>query len=160
MEQIEHIRESGGYLNRYTHASSSCHCSMTFSVYLPPQAETGRVPAVYWLSGLTCTDDNFRVKAGAQRYAAEHGLALVIPDTSPRGAQALVLGAKIRAILDGRYSLSAADFRFVAPAALRHRVILNYEGQAEGIEPDAIIQSILDAVPDPGGIGAQETASV
>lgn len=87
MEQIEHIRESGGYLNRYTHASSSCQCSMTFSVYLPPQAETGRVPAVYWLSGLTCTDDNFRVKAGAQRYAAELGLALVIPDTSPRGAQ-------------------------------------------------------------------------
>jgi S-formylglutathione hydrolase len=59
---------------------------MTFSLYLPPQAEHGRVPAVYWLSGLTCTDDNFRVKAGAQRYAAEFGLALVIPDTSPRGA--------------------------------------------------------------------------
>ena len=87
MEQIERIRESGGYLNRYTHESSSCNCRMTFSVYLPPQAETGRVPAVYWLSGLTCTDDNFRVKAGAQRYAAELGLALVIPDTSPRGEQ-------------------------------------------------------------------------
>jgi len=87
MEQIEHIRESGGYLDRYTHASASCHCDMTFSVYLPPQAEQGKVPAVYWLSGLTCTDDNFRTKAGAQRYAAELGLALVIPDTSPRGAQ-------------------------------------------------------------------------
>jgi S-formylglutathione hydrolase len=60
---------------------------MTFSVYLPPQTENARVPAVYWLSGLTCTDDNFRVKAGAQRYAAELGLALVIPDTSPRGAE-------------------------------------------------------------------------
>lgn len=60
---------------------------MTFSVYLPPQAQKNKkVPAVYWLSGLTCTDDNFRVKAGAQRYAAELGLALVIPDTSPRGA--------------------------------------------------------------------------
>jgi S-formylglutathione hydrolase len=87
MEQIERVRESGGYLNRYTHESSSCHCTMTFSVYLPPQAETAEVPAVYWLSGLTCTDDNFRVKAGAQRYAAELGLALVIPDTSPRGEQ-------------------------------------------------------------------------
>lgn len=87
MDQIEQIRESGGYLNRYTHASSSCGCDMTFSVYLPPQAETARVPAVYWLSGLTCTDDNFRTKAGAQRYAAELGLALVIPDTSPRGEQ-------------------------------------------------------------------------
>jgi len=85
MEQIERIKESGGWLNRYTHDSGSCNCPMTFSVYLPPQAESGEVPAVYWLSGLTCTDDNFRVKAGAQRYAAELGLALIIPDTSPRG---------------------------------------------------------------------------
>ncbi len=87
MEQIERVRESGGYLNRYTHESTSCHCTMTFSVYQPPQAEKEKVPAVYWLSGLTCTDDNFRTKAGAQRYAAELGLALVIPDTSPRGEQ-------------------------------------------------------------------------
>jgi len=85
VEQIESVKESGGYLNRYQHDSGSCNCRMTFSVYLPPQAENGKVPALYWLSGLTCTDDNFRVKAGAQRYAAEHGLALVIPDTSPRG---------------------------------------------------------------------------
>ncbi len=85
MENIESVKEFGGYLNRYQHDSDSCHCRMTFSVYLPPQAESGEVPALYWLSGLTCTDDNFRIKAGAQRYAAEHGLALVIPDTSPRG---------------------------------------------------------------------------
>jgi len=85
MKQIEHIKEFGGYLNRYTHDSVSCGCEMTFSVYLPPQAQTQQVPALYWLSGLTCTDDNVRVKAGAQRYAAEHGLALVMPDTSPRG---------------------------------------------------------------------------
>lgn len=85
MKQIESIKEFGGYLNRYTHESSSCKCEMTFSVYLPPQAEQQSVPALYWLSGLTCTDDNVRVKAGAQRYAAEHGLALVMPDTSPRG---------------------------------------------------------------------------
>jgi S-formylglutathione hydrolase len=85
MQRIEHIKEFGGYLNRYTHHSTSCQCQMTFSVYLPPQAESRRLPSVYWLSGLTCTDDNFRVKAGAQRYAAELGLALVIPDTSPRG---------------------------------------------------------------------------
>jgi S-formylglutathione hydrolase len=87
MERIERIKEAGGWLERYRHASDSCRCTMTFSVYLPPQAQRGRVPAVYWLSGLTCTDDNFRVKAGAQRYAAELGLALVIPDTSPRGAE-------------------------------------------------------------------------
>ncbi|MDS4020951.1 MAG: S-formylglutathione hydrolase [Candidatus Competibacter sp.] len=85
MERIESIKEFGGWLNRYRHHSPSCDCVMTFSVYLPPRAETEKVPAVYWLSGLTCTDDNFRVKAGAQRYAAELGLALVIPDTSPRG---------------------------------------------------------------------------
>jgi S-formylglutathione hydrolase len=58
---------------------------MHFSLYLPPQAGSGTVPALYWLSGLTCTDENFVHKAGAQRYAAEHGVALVCPDTSPRG---------------------------------------------------------------------------
>lgn len=85
MEKTESVKEWGGWLNRYRHASDTCNCEMTFSVYLPPRAEKERVPAVYWLSGLTCTDDNFRVKAGAQRYASELGLALVIPDTSPRG---------------------------------------------------------------------------
>lgn len=87
MHQTEHIREFGGWLNRYTHPSESCHCEMTFSVYLPPAAETQKVPAVYFLSGLTCTDDNVRVKAGAQRYAAELGIALIMPDTSPRGEE-------------------------------------------------------------------------
>jgi len=83
--QTESIKEFGGYLNRYTHRSDTCHCDMTFSIYLPPQVATQRVPALYWLSGLTCTDDNARTKAGAQRYAAELGIALVFPDTSPRG---------------------------------------------------------------------------
>ena len=86
MKQIESVKEFGGWLNRYEHASTSCQCTMRFSVYLPPQAATRKVPALYWLSGLTCTDDNVRTKAGAQRYAAELGLALVMPDTSPRGA--------------------------------------------------------------------------
>lgn len=85
MKKIESIKEFGGYLNRYEHNSSSCDCKMTFSVYLPPQAEHEKVPVLYWLSGLTCTDDNVRTKAGMQRYAAEHGIALVFPDTSPRG---------------------------------------------------------------------------
>ena len=83
--QTESVKEFGGFLNRYTHQSEVCHCEMTFSVYLPPQAASGKVPALYWLSGLTCSDDNVRVKAGAQRYAAEHGIALIFPDTSPRG---------------------------------------------------------------------------
>lgn len=85
MIEIESIREFGGWLKRYTHESTTCHCEMTFSVYLPPQAENNKVPAVYFLSGLTCTDDNVRTKAGAQRYAAELGIALIMPDTSPRG---------------------------------------------------------------------------
>lgn len=85
MKQIEQVKEFDGWLKRFTHQSESCNCEMTFSVYLPPAAETQKVPVVYWLSGLTCTDDNFRTKAGAQRYASELGLALVIPDTSPRG---------------------------------------------------------------------------
>ena len=85
MQRTESVKEFGGYLNRYTHQSSVNNCEMTFSVYLPPQAENGDVPTLYWLSGLTCTDDNARTKAGAQRYAAEHGVAIVFPDTSPRG---------------------------------------------------------------------------
>lgn len=85
IQRIESIKEFGGFLNRYTHESAVLNCEMTFSVYLPPQAETGNVPALYWLSGLTCTDDNVRTKAGAQRYAAQQGIALVFPDTSPRG---------------------------------------------------------------------------
>jgi S-formylglutathione hydrolase len=75
----------GGKQICYKHQSQVLHCDMQFSVFLPPQAETQAVPALYWLSGLTCTDENFSTKAGAQRVAAELGIALVMPDTSPRG---------------------------------------------------------------------------
>lgn len=85
MKHIESIKEFGGFLNRYRHFSDACQCDMTFSVYLPPQAEQQSVPVLYWLSGLTCSDDNARTKAGMQRYAAEQGIAIVFPDTSPRG---------------------------------------------------------------------------
>jgi len=85
MKQIESIKESGGYLNRYLHDSDSCQCEMTFSVFLPSCSKDNKVPALYWLSGLTCTDDNARTKAGMQRYAEEQGIAIVFPDTSPRG---------------------------------------------------------------------------
>ena len=85
MKEIESVKESGGYLNRYQHQSSSCDCEMTFSVYLPPQSRDATVPTLYWLSGLTCNDDNARTKGGFQRFAAEHGIAIVFPDTSPRG---------------------------------------------------------------------------
>jgi S-formylglutathione hydrolase len=90
MEQpaIEKASESRCFEGRqvfYKHESSACACTMRFAVFLPPAAEQRQVPALYWLSGLTCTEENFSVKAGAQRYAAELGLALIIPDTSPRG---------------------------------------------------------------------------
>jgi len=85
MEQIGANQCFGGRQLRYSHASQVLGCDMTFSIYLPPQAEQGKVPALYWLSGLTCTDENFVTKAGAQRYAAEHGMAVIAPDTSPRG---------------------------------------------------------------------------
>ena len=75
----------GGRQVRYKHQSAVLNCDMQFSVFLPPQAAERKVPALYWLSGLTCSDENFSVKAGAQRVAAELGIALIIPDTSPRG---------------------------------------------------------------------------
>jgi len=85
VEQVAENRSFGGRQLRFTHASSALDCDMTFSVYLPPAADRGRVPVLYWLSGLTCTDENFVQKAGAQQYAAAHGVAIVAPDTSPRG---------------------------------------------------------------------------
>ncbi|MFU8878032.1 MAG: S-formylglutathione hydrolase [Wenzhouxiangellaceae bacterium] len=75
----------GGFQHRYRHRSVTLDCDMTFSVYLPPQAESGTVPQLYWLSGLTCTDENFVIKAGAQQFAARYGVAVICPDTSPRG---------------------------------------------------------------------------
>jgi len=74
----------GGTQRFLAHESRECRTEMRFSVYLPPQAQRGRVPALYYLAGLTCTEETFMTKAGAQRLAAEHGLMLVAPDTSPR----------------------------------------------------------------------------
>lgn len=85
MERIEHRACFGGSQDIYRHESSALGCAMNFAVYLPPQAADGPCPVLYWLSGLTCTEQNFITKAGAQRYAAEHGVILVAPDTSPRG---------------------------------------------------------------------------
>ncbi len=74
-----------GWQDIYQHSSVTLGCAMNVAVYQPPQAETRKLPVLYWLSGLTCTEQNFIIKAGAQRYAAEHGVILVAPDTSPRG---------------------------------------------------------------------------
>jgi S-formylglutathione hydrolase len=75
----------GGAVSFHSHDSEATKTTMNFSVYVPPQAEEGSVPVLYYLAGLTCTEETFQIKAGAQRYAAEHGLILVAPDTSPRG---------------------------------------------------------------------------
>ncbi len=85
MERIEHRACFGGWQDVYEHRSDALNCTMRFAIYLPPQAESRACPVLYWLSGLTCTEQNFITKAGAQRYAAEHGVIVVAPDTSPRG---------------------------------------------------------------------------
>ena len=76
----------GGTMGFYSHASATTGTEMRFGVYVPPQAKQRPCPALYYLAGLTCTEETFAIKAGAQRLAAEHGLVLVCPDTSPRGA--------------------------------------------------------------------------
>jgi S-formylglutathione hydrolase len=85
MESIACNKMFGGEQRRYKHKSETLSCDMHFSIYLPPQVSKGRVPVLYWLSGLTGTDENFVIKAGAQRAASELGLAIVMGDTSPRG---------------------------------------------------------------------------
>ncbi|TKS53072.1 S-formylglutathione hydrolase [Luteimonas yindakuii] len=85
MQRIEHRASFGGWQDVYRHRSEVLGCDMTVGVYFPPQAADGPCPVLYWLSGLTCNEQNFITKAGAQRYAAEHGIILVAPDTSPRG---------------------------------------------------------------------------
>jgi S-formylglutathione hydrolase len=85
MEIISSTATFGGEIRRLKHYSETCDCDMTFGVFLPSQVAQGPVPALLWLSGLTCTDENFMIKAGAQRIAAELGIAIVCPDTSPRG---------------------------------------------------------------------------
>ncbi|MEC7222016.1 MAG: alpha/beta hydrolase-fold protein, partial [SAR324 cluster bacterium] len=85
LEKIGESKSFGGWTRILQHDSKSCSCIMKFSAFLPPQIENGPVPVLTWLSGLTCTHENFITKAGAQKFAAEHGLMLVAPDTSPRG---------------------------------------------------------------------------
>jgi len=84
-EIINSSRMFAGEVQFHRHASTACACDMEFSVFVPPQAKQGPCPVLWWLSGLTCTAENFTTKAGAQRFAAEHGLLVVAPDTSPRG---------------------------------------------------------------------------
>lgn len=85
METVSENRCFGGVQGVYSHASEACGCDMTFGLFLPEEAASGPVPVLWYLSGLTCTHENAMTKAGAQAWAAEQGIALVFPDTSPRG---------------------------------------------------------------------------
>ncbi len=85
MKTISQQKCFGGMQGVYEHQSRECQCPMRFGVFVPPQAERGAVPVLTFLAGLTCTEENFIVKAGAQRVAAELGIMVVAPDTSPRG---------------------------------------------------------------------------
>lgn len=86
IESVSSNKIFAGWNKQYNHHSSTLNCTMRFAIYLPPHASNAnKVPVLYWLSGLTCTDENFMHKAGAQRIAAELGIAIVAPDTSPRG---------------------------------------------------------------------------
>jgi S-formylglutathione hydrolase len=85
MKTLSENRAFGGVQGVYSHASATCRCDMTFGLFLPAEAEREPVPVLWYLSGLTCTHENAMVKAGAQKWAAEAGVALVFPDTSPRG---------------------------------------------------------------------------
>ncbi len=85
METVSENKAFGGIQGVYTHGSEACQCDMTFGLFLPEEAKDGPVPVLWYLSGLTCTHENAMTKAGAQVWAAEQGIALVFPDTSPRG---------------------------------------------------------------------------
>ncbi|MBQ4850656.1 S-formylglutathione hydrolase [Pseudoalteromonas sp. MMG012] len=86
MELVASNKVVGGWHKRYRHASQTTQCDMTFAIFLPEIVNSGKqVPVLYWLSGLTCTDENFMQKAGAFKVANELGIAIVAPDTSPRG---------------------------------------------------------------------------
>jgi S-formylglutathione hydrolase len=85
MKTVSESAAFGGVQGVYSHASEACGCEMTFAVYLPPQAREAKVPVLWYLSGLTCTHENAMVKAGAQGWAADAGIAVIFPDTSPRG---------------------------------------------------------------------------
>ncbi|ARF14322.1 S-formylglutathione hydrolase [Sporosarcina ureae] len=85
VERVEQRRSFGGEQNKYNHYSEVLKCDMTFSIFLPSNKEQKELPLIWFLSGLTCTDDNFSQKSGFQSLAEKHQAAVIIPDTSPRG---------------------------------------------------------------------------
>ena len=84
LTRISSNKSFGGKQATYSHESELCKTTMRFAIFLPKQAKTTKVPVLWFLSGLTCTEENASIKAGAQKYAAREGIALIMPDTSPR----------------------------------------------------------------------------
>lgn len=85
MKLIEGHNSFGGHQEVWEHELSTLSCTMKFGIFLPRKAKSEKCPVLYWLSGLTCTEQNFIIKAGAQQWAEKHGIIVVAPDTSPRG---------------------------------------------------------------------------
>lgn len=85
ISQISSNKIFGGYQKVYSHESKTLKCTMKFGIFLPEKSESEKVPVIYWLSGLECTEQNFMTKAGAQQHASKYNIAVVTPDTSPRG---------------------------------------------------------------------------
>ncbi|MFK0569606.1 S-formylglutathione hydrolase [Endozoicomonas sp.] len=123
MEKIAHFKAFSGDLFRYRHPSKQTKTDMVFAIFLPPQAASQPVPVVYWLSGLTCTDENFCQKAGAFRKAAELGVSIVCPDTSPRGVnlpgedEAYDFGSGAGFYVDATVAPWAANYRMYSYVA-------------------------------------------
>lgn len=116
MQRIESHASFGGVQEVWQHESHTLDCRMRLGVYLPPQVQAGPCPVLYWLSGLTCTEQNFITKSGIQQHAAAHGLIVVAPDTSPRGAgvadaQGYDLGQGAGFYLNATQAPWAAHFR-------------------------------------------------
>jgi S-formylglutathione hydrolase len=122
----------------YSHASEQTGTSMRFAAFMPPQAAKGPVPLLYWLSGLTCTEENFVTKAGAQRIAAELGVAIVVPDTSPRGldiagiADSYDFGNSAGFYVDATQAPWAQNFRMDSYVTQELPALVNAHFQVDG----------------------------
>lgn len=120
---IENRACVGGQQQVWRHSSSSLNCEMNVAVYLPPNIGDAPAPVLYWLSGLTCTEQNFITKSGAQRYAAEHGVVLVVTDTSPRG-EAVATGPSYDLGLGAGFYINATENPWAAHYRMYDYVVL------------------------------------
>ncbi len=141
LETISQHACFGGTQGFYRHASTEIGLPMRFSVYQPPQAQHGPVPVLFYLAGLTCTEETFMIKAGAQRFAAQHGLMLVAPDTSPRNtgiageADSWDFGIGAGFYVDATEAPWSAHFRMYSYVVqeLRELILAQFPARAERI---------------------------